>query len=200
MQLVAIPFKHADKPILDQDDRNILIPIRGFSLVSYEQLEYLSKFIGSRKLVEVFSGVGYVSYWLNQLKQPGAVIDAFDDRSWFIGEYWLSDEYQRKAYYGEQQSAETIEYENYDIVMMMYPNLDDPISEFVLQRMTTGQTLIYYGEWQGGNCACDEMFNYLHDNFTIIDTQELDKHQIQYVFYNTDSKYTSDQFTIAIKR
>jgi len=131
----------------------------GFSLISFDWVIPLSKWIGNRKCLEVMSGTGALSF---AIKQQGTDIIATDDFSWTGQNNWN----QSKNYWTDIENIDAVKaVEKYgkdiNIVIMSWPYMDD-IAYKVLQAMREVNPfciMIFIGEGYGGCTANDEFFD-----------------------------------------
>ena len=67
---------------------------------------------------------------------------------------------------------------SFDMVVLIWPNLDTPFGEQVAHAMRSGQVMILEGEEKGGNTATEEFFEVLSADFERLDaeTQALNEH------------------------
>jgi len=144
----------------------------GFSLVSLNWIEPLSKWIGTRKCLEVMAGTGVISY---ALQQQGINIIATDDFSWKSHEDWEGN----NRLWTTIENIDAIKaVEKYgretNVIIMSWPYMDD-IALKVLQKMrevNPSCVMIYIGEGCGGCTADDEFYNTMEeiedDEFEIV--------------------------------
>ena len=93
--------------------RDKFIKQMGFSLVSLDWIIPLSKWIGSRKCLEVMSGTGSLSF---ALKQQGINIKATDNFSWDGQNNWN----QSKNYWTDIENIDAIEaVKNMEKILML---------------------------------------------------------------------------------
>jgi len=139
--------------------RDKFIKQMGFSLMSLDWIIPLSKWIGSRKCLEVMSGTGSLSF---ALQQQGINIMATDDFSWTGEDNWN----QSKNYWTNIEGIDAIEAvkkygKDVNVIIMSWPYMDD-IAHKVLQEMREVNsfcTMIFIGEGYGGCTASDEFFD-----------------------------------------
>jgi len=67
---------------------------------------------------------------------------------------------------------------NFDVLLLVWPNLGTPFGEQVAHAMRSGQIMILEGEEKGGNTATEEFFDVLSADFERLDaeTQALNEH------------------------
>lgn len=186
-------LSYTPSPTVSLDDRDMYIRSQGYALVSVEQLKLLSEWMGSRSVVEVFSGTGYLMYHLDRLKPQGVVYKAYDNRSWSdVSPRYLD------PYFGTKKNALRANLSRFDVVMMMWPEYRKRHGFKIARKMEVGQYLIYQGEWNG-NAGCPRLFIELSENFELVQpiTDKLQMYQIRYTNFWRDIPYTSrDHFRI----
>lgn len=161
----------------------------GFVLLTNDTVSELANICGSKKVAEVGSGLGYLSY---RLTQAGCNVTAIDDRSWF-GSSYNSTIWQLDL---ELDASKKGVLDNYDIIILSWP----PMNSFaynVIKNMQPNQYLIYQGEAEGGCTANSKFFEYLERKFILEDqrTEKLNKNHINfegihdrwYMYYNHKS-------------
>lgn len=186
-------LSYTPSPTIPLDDRDMYIRSQGYGLVSVEQVGLLSGWLGSKSVVEVFSGTGYLMYHLDQLKPQGVVYKAYDNRSWST----VSPRYL-EPYFGTKKNALRANLSQFDVVMMVWPEYRKSHGLKIARKMKVGQYLIYQGEWNG-NAGCGRLFIELSENFELIRpiTDELQKYQIHYSDHWIDSwRLCKDHFRI----
>lgn len=185
-------LSYTPSPTIPHDDRDMYIQTQGYALVSKEQLGLLSGWLGSRSVVEVFSGTGYLMYHLDRLKPQGVVYKAYDNRSWSM----VSPRYL-EPYFGTKKNALRANLSRFDVVMLMWPEYRKRHGFNIARKMEVGQYLIYQGEWNGLT-GCGRLFIELSENFELIQpiTDELQKYQIRYIDEWDGSSYFTDHFRI----
>lgn len=186
-------LSYRSSPTVPLDDRDMYIQSQGYALVSIEQLRLLTGWLGSRNVVEVFSGTGYLMYHLDQLKPQEAVYKAYDNRSWSnVSPRYLD------PYFGTKKNTLRANLSRFDVVMMMWPEYRKTHGFKIARKMEVGQYLIYQGEWNG-SAGCGRLFLELSENFELIQpiTEELQKYQIRYTDFWKDIPYTlTDHFRV----
>jgi hypothetical protein len=58
---------------------------------------------------------------------------------------------------------------NFDVLLLVWPNLGTPFGEQVAHAMRSGQIMILEGEEKGGNTATEEFFDVLSADFERLD-------------------------------
>ena len=139
--------------------RDKFIKQMGFSLVSFDWIIPLSKWIGSRKCLEVMSGTGSLSF---ALKQQGTDIMATDDFSWTGQNNWN----QNKNYWTNIENIDAVKaVEKYgkevNVIIMSWPYMDDIAYKVLLKMREVNPfcIMIFIGEGYGGCTASDEFFD-----------------------------------------
>ena len=71
---------------------------------------------------------------------------------------------------------------SFDLVLLVWPNLDTPFGEQVAHAMRSGQIMILEGEGKGGNTATEEFFDVLSADFERLgaETLALNEHHRTY--------------------
>jgi hypothetical protein len=67
---------------------------------------------------------------------------------------------------------------NFDVLLLVWPNLGTPFGEQVAHAMRSGQIMILEGEEKGGNTATEKFFDVLSTDFERLnaETQALNQH------------------------
>ena len=151
--------EHMFKNINKWSLRDKFIKQMGFSLISLDWIIPLSKWIGSRKCLEVMSGTGSLSF---ALKQQGVDIKATDDFSWKSEHSWNID----NNYWTDIENIDAIDAvkkygKDINVIIMSWPYMDDNAYK-VLQAMREVNSfckMIFIGEGYGGCTASDEFFD-----------------------------------------
>jgi len=139
--------------------RSIFIRRIGFTLISKSWIKPLAEWIGDRKVLEVMSGCGSLSYALLLEK---VIITATDNCSWkgdgtfFDGNrrLWIKpkklDAVEAVKKYGK----------DIDIIIMSWPYMDDNAYKVLLEmrKQNPNCLMIYIGESEGGCTANDKFF------------------------------------------
>ena len=144
----------------DVENRSHYINQAGWYILNSKTLEHLVTILGSDRVVEVFSGTGYLNYWLQYYREPDYVTKAYDSR--------MYRKYQAawaKPYAGSKKNAFNVNLKSFDTVIMCWPAYDENHAYRIVRKMKPGQRLIYQGEWWGGCTGNDQFFNYLDDHF-----------------------------------
>ncbi len=76
----------------------------------------------------------------------------------------------RLDHYG---NAVTLLPSNFEVVLVVWPNLGTPFGEQVARAMSSGQVMTLEGEEKGGNTATDEFFDVLSADFKRLDAETL---------------------------
>lgn len=148
----------------------------GFCLFTAECIDALTALCDGKSALEAGSGSGWLA---EQLSRRGVEIVAadwtdyrqLDDNS--IG-YPIRAVF-RLDYHGD---AVVLLPGQFDIVLLVYPNLDKPFAMNIANAMKPGQVLVFEGEGKGGCTANDEFFEAFNTNFELLydETAALNKH------------------------
>ncbi len=143
----------------------------GFCLFTAECISSLTALCKGKKVLEAGSGSGWLA---DQLAQQGIEITAAD---------WTDYRQPRDAKRGypiqtvfrlnHHGDAVTLLPGNFDVVLLVWPNLGTPFGEQVARAMRAGQVMILEGEEKGGNMATDEFFDVLSADFERLDAETL---------------------------
>lgn len=175
---------YASGDLLDQSDEyDVLYHQRkrynrefGFCLFTAECICSLAALCKGKKVLEAGSGSGWLA---DQLAQQGIAITAAD---------WTDYRQPRDKKRGyPMRSVYRLDHHgdavallpgSFDMVLLVWPNLDTPFGEQVAHAMRPGQVMILEGEDKGGNTATDEFFDVLSTDFERLnaETQALNEH------------------------
>ena len=143
----------------------------GFCLFTAECIFSLVVLCKGKKVLEAGSGSGWLA---DQLAQQGITITAAD---------WTDYRQPRDTKRGyPMRSVFRLDHHgdavvllpgDFDVVLLVWPNLDTPFGEQVAHAMRSGQVMILEGEEQGGNTATDEFFDVLSADFERLDAETL---------------------------
>ena len=148
----------------------------GFCLFTAECIFSLAALCKGKNVLEAGSGSGWLA---DQLAQQGIAITAAD---------WTDYRQPRDNKRGyPMQSVFRLDHHgdavallpgNFDVVLLVWPNLGTPFGEQVAHAMRSGQVMILEGEEKGGSSATDEFFDVLSADFERLDaeTQALNEH------------------------
>lgn len=134
----------------------------GYHIVTEELLNRISEVIKSlkvNKVVEVLAGTGYFG---NHLRKRLKDVDLklYDNQSWDSS----NDNWEFPEGVISQNCLE-LDYSKVDLVIMAWPNYATPLGDDILNKMHSGQYLLYCGESIGGCCADDNFFDNIYENF-----------------------------------
>ncbi len=129
----------------------------GFFLVNEDFLSLSSNYLKNKKICEVGAGTGFLSKCFIEL---GLDITAIDLKV-------KNNSYGFSQTFTEILEVNAVDYlrknsNQYDTILMSWPNYDNDFAFNVLKQMSKGQELIYIGEGYGGctgNDAFHEMLN-----------------------------------------
>lgn len=143
----------------------------GFCLFTTECVFILTALCKGKKVLEAGSGSGWLA---DQLAQQGIAITAAD---------WTDYRQPRDTKRGyPMRSVFRLDHHgdavallpgNFDVVLLVWPNLGTPFGEQVAHAMRSGQVMILEGEEKGGSTATDEFFDELSADFERIDAETL---------------------------
>ena len=148
----------------------------GFCLFTAECIFSLATLCKGKNVLEAGSGSGWLA---DQLAQQGIAITAAD---------WTDYRQPRDKKRGyPMQSVFRLDHHgdavallpgNFDVVLLVWPNLGTSFGEQVAHAMRSGQVMILEGEEKGGSSATDEFFDVLSADFERLDaeTQALNEH------------------------
>ncbi|NMA84055.1 MAG: hypothetical protein GX962_09355 [Epulopiscium sp.] len=156
-----IPIKYPDFILQDFNIsssklRERLIEHMGYVLLSKIWIEALSRWIGSRRCLEVMAGTGALTC---ELRKCGVDIVATDNYSWKKCNTWV--------HVDEIDAVEAVEkYKNVDILIMSWPPYQNDIAFEVLNKMRMVNPdcrMVYIGEEEGGCTANDKFFSLIEE-------------------------------------
>ena len=127
-----------------------------FPIITQDLITELHSIIGSKKVIELGCGSGYLAYWYKQLYKESNYTTC-DTNDWFSQTFVSID---------KVCDYSNLDLSDHDIIILSWPNYDSKNAELVLSNMNSGQTLIYCGEEMGGCCATNKFFKYKSNNFT----------------------------------
>ena len=143
----------------------------GFCLFTAECVATLAALCKGKKVLEAGSGSGWLA---QQLAQQGIAITAAD---------WTDYRQPRDIKRGyPMQTVFRLDHHgnavdllpgNFEVVLLVWPNLGTPFGEQVARAMSSGQVMILEGEEKGGNTATDEFFDVLSTDFERLDAETL---------------------------
>ena len=143
----------------------------GFCLFTAECVSTLVALCKNKKVLEAGSGSGWLAYQLAQqeieitaadwtdYRQPRDTKRGYPMRSVF-----------RLDHHGD---AVALLPGSFDVVLLVWPNLNTPFGEQVAHAMRPGQVMILEGEEKGGSTATDEFFDVLSADFERLDAETL---------------------------
>ncbi|MBU1690650.1 MAG: hypothetical protein KKD65_07920 [Gammaproteobacteria bacterium] len=143
----------------------------GFCLFTAECIFSLAALCKDKKVLEAGSGSGWLA---DQLAQQGIAITAAD---------WTDYRQPRDTKRGyPMRSVFRLDHlgdavallpGSFDVVLLVWPNLDTPFGEQVAHAMCSGQIMILEGEGKGGSTATDAFFDVLSADFERLDAETL---------------------------
>ena len=148
----------------------------GFCLFTAECIFSLAALCKGKKVLEAGSGSGWLA---DQLAQEGIAITAADWTDYRQARDKKRGYPMRSVYRLDHHgNAVALLPGNFDVVLLVWPNLGTPFGEQVAHAMRSGQVMILEGEEKGGNTATEEFFDVLSTDFEHLDaeTQALNEH------------------------
>lgn len=131
-----------------------------FGFVSWKWVNPFVEWIGTRRVLEVMAGRGWLTH---ALRIKGVPVIATDDFSWANGGGWQEpltqvdhlDAIESVKLYGEQ----------IDILIMSWPSMDDTAYEVLkeLHKVNPNALCVYIGEGPCGCTANDNFFNHFEE-------------------------------------
>jgi predicted O-methyltransferase YrrM len=141
----------------------------GFCLFTAESIHSLAVLCQGKKVLEAGCGSGWLA---DQLGQKDIEITAADWTDYRQprdkGRGYPMQAVFRLDHIGD---AVALLPGNFDVVLLVWPNLNTPFGEQVARGMRSGQLMIFEGEEKGGNTATDEFFDVLCADFERLDTE-----------------------------
>ena len=152
----------------------------GFCLFTAESIFSLEALCKGKKVLEAGSGSGWLA---DQLAQQGIAITAAD---------WADYRQPRDKKRGyPMRSVFRLDHHgdavallpgSFDVVLLVWPNLDTPFGEQVAHAMRSGQIMILEGEEKGGSTATDAFFDVLSADFERLDAETLALNEHHHTF------------------
>ena len=143
----------------------------GFCLFTAECIFSLAALCKGKRVLEAGSGSGWLA---DQLAQHGIEITAAD---------WTDYRQSRDNTRGyPMRSVFRLDHHGnavallpgcFDVVLLVWPNLNTPFAEHIAHAMRSGQILIYEGEKNGGCTATEEFFNVLISDFEFLNVETM---------------------------
>lgn len=128
----------------------------GYAIITNELLNSMVKVLGKSKTVELGSGTGYLSHLLINRGINLTTVDTCDWYSNYIREPDIKGSYR------------LMDFSDYDVIIMSWPNYQSNAPAQVLKRMKPRQILMYCGEGHGG-CTADDEFHEILDTWKRIE-------------------------------
>lgn len=166
------------KAYMDEFDYGVSFTLRykylekySFVILTTETISLLAEAVKDNKVLEVGAGTGYLS---NLLALRGINITAIDNFSHQTSGGYTFNEVSLNVI---DQDVKDHPVENYDVVILSWPH--DGME--TLNKMVSGQILIYQGEGIGG-CTGSEMFHEtIYDESQFVEIKhDLNKYHIQF--------------------
>ncbi|MFZ4537673.1 hypothetical protein [Propionivibrio sp.] len=136
----------------------------GFCLVTAEALILLAEYLAGKKVLEAGSGSGWLA---SELSLRGVDIIAADWTDYRQPPAEAGHGYPMRSVYRLDHHGDATKLlpGAFDVVMLVWPNLNTPFAENVAKAMSSGQIMIYEGEGVGGCNAIDAFFDVLAAEF-----------------------------------
>lgn len=131
----------------------------GFPILTREVISCLTRALLGKRVVDVGCGSGFLA---SQLQSFGCNVVAVDT---FETCYTNADFSKVKFCEILQTDATELDYANFDVVIMTWPDHTTQVSDSVANNMKIGQYLIYQGEGDYGCTGSAAFHQMLHDNF-----------------------------------
>jgi hypothetical protein len=123
----------------------------GFPIITIELIDELVKFISNKSVVDIGARTGFLSYIL---ANRGVNITAIDT---LIRKY-MGESETPKWYTINQKDAIEENLDQYEILILSWPDHDTYFGYKIIKKMNPGQIIIYQGEsWDG--CTADDQFH-----------------------------------------
>jgi predicted O-methyltransferase YrrM len=143
----------------------------GFCLFTAECVSTLVALCKNKKVLEAGSGSGWLA---DQLAQQGIEITAADWTDYRQPRDTTRGYPMRSVYRLDHHGdAVTLLPGSFDVVLLVWPNLNTPFGEQVARTMYSGQVMILEGEEKGGSTATEEFFDVLSADFERLDAETL---------------------------
>lgn len=138
----------------------------GFYIVSEGFIENTVNFFGKSRILEVGAGSGFLSACLQSSGMDITPTDA----------HITDNRYGFKKLYTEVLEEDSVKYlknnrDNFDTVLMSWPNYSSTFAYNIVKNMVPGQTLIYIGEGYGGCTADDNFFEYMEKHAEVLEIE-----------------------------
>jgi len=148
----------------------------GFCLFTAECIFSLAALCKGKKVLEAGSGSGWLA---DHLAQQGIAITAADWTDYRQARDTKRG-YPMRSVYRLDHHGEAVSLlpGNFDVVLLVWPNLGTPFGEQVAHAMRSGQIMILEGDEKGGNTATEKFFDVLNADFERLDaeTKALNEH------------------------
>lgn len=134
----------------------------GFCLFTAEVVTMLAEMLAGKKVLEAGSGSGWLS---EQLGHQGVDILASDWTDYRVAERGRGYAIENVFRLDHHCDSTDLLPGEFDAVILVWPNLDTPFGDRVLEAMRAGQLVFFEGEGRGGCTASDEFFDRLDRDF-----------------------------------
>ena len=143
----------------------------GLCLFTAECIFSLAALCKSKKVLEAGSGSGWLADQLAQQEIEITAVDWTDYRQPCDKKHG----YPMRSVFRLDHHGDAVALlpGSFDVVLLVWPNLDTPFGEQVAHAMRSGQIMILEGEEKGGNTATEEFFDVLSADFERLDAETL---------------------------
>lgn len=148
----------------------------GYALLSEPLISSLTEQLKNTKVIEVGAGCGFLA---SNLLDRGINIVAIDKESSTKSSYGFINKFCDIL---PDIAEEHLTHNNYENIIMSWPNYSEPFAANILKILKPGQRLYYLGEGLGGCTGDDEFFNLLESKAILNEklTQSLRKHGLSW--------------------
>jgi hypothetical protein len=153
--------------------RESFIAKYGFVILGEATINSLTNICHNKKVVDVGSGLGYLSHRLHSNGIDITAIDFKPTREFYS---YLKRSNLWKLDY--DQDARDHDLSQYEVIILCWPPYDTSFGYEIASRVQPGQILIYQGEEKGGCTADDNFFDLIYSQFEEFpnDTDLLNQH------------------------
>lgn len=163
------------------------IPIRGFVILTKETLAALTDILTGHNTLDLGAGTGYMMY---HLRKNNICVDGVVDKK---GRYKFKRNHMTKRIITANYLE--LDISKYDAFIFSWPDYQSDAPKKFLDRMKSGDKLVYQGEGEGGCCADYDFFETLDSDFVELhgETYALNKHHVQF-------EGIHDRWSVYVKR
>jgi hypothetical protein len=136
----------------------------GYSLISLSWIEPLSKWIGNRKVLELMSGSGALSY---ALSQNNVNVIATDHHKW---KDHNDEQYWENKYWTDIENLDALEAleiygKDVDLILLSWAPINETAKNIIVKMREVNPNLqmIFIGEGKDGCTADDDFFSIISD-------------------------------------